>query len=550
MVWGGIGDCRYYLDNERFILAETGTQTKKLFVWDRWQDAMHVIGEYAPHETAPFSSGDLHPAWDRTGAYVAFDSPHSGQGWQVCPRTSNVLPPLHSLLLRPSNPADVWNRHVSGRVQPQGWRSQVYMAGTQNMGVAMIPRIQQRIDGGSAGCVPAAAERESAVLLAHPCCRWTTSPNVNDRTSTLTAGATQTPLPAAQPEAYHIPRSSQCTQLLICGPSLGRQGALCLRGSRQQARGVGAALPSEHARRAPIQRPRVRAEPGAHSGAALVRPAVACGRPHHSASAGSLDRSHPGSCRDRPEDFRVICDLICRKSLHTTGSTVSVCLCPLLLTSNGVRACHVCCVTITILPLQVRMSTSEARVASDHRGRRKRPGLLKRAAEAWRRRRHGEPGHSSGSMFVPARHPSANASVTTIDFSGWLLRGARPQDHVVLHVDIAGAEFEVSALLMLLRFADFFSLCIPCAPWQGHLCKGRLYTLLATLKRPYGAEQVLEKMVLDGSILLVDRISVKWSDAFRDSHMEWPAFYTQIFAMLGIEVEATSASAALSIGNR
>jgi len=88
VVWGGVGDCRYYLDNERFILAETGTQTKKLFVWDQWQDVMHVIGEYAPHETAPFSSRDLHPAWDRTGAYVAFDSTHSGQGWQVCPEAS------------------------------------------------------------------------------------------------------------------------------------------------------------------------------------------------------------------------------------------------------------------------------------------------------------------------------------------------------------------------------------------------------------------------------------------------------------------------------
>ena len=48
-------------------------------------------------------------------------------------------------------------------------------------------------------------------------------------------------------------------------------------------------------------------------------------------------------------------------------------------------------------------------------------------------------------------------------------------------------------------------------------------------------EQVLEKMVLDGSILLVDRIFVKWSDAFRDAHVEWPAFYMQIFAMLGVE---------------
>ena len=95
------------------------------------------------------------------------------------------------------------------------------------------------------------------------------------------------------------------------------------------------------------------------------------------------------------------------------------------------------------LLMQVRMSTMEARVASDHRGRRKQPGLLRQVAAAWRRRRHGEPGHSSGSMFVPARHASANVSVPAVDFSEWLLRSVQPQDHLVLHMDIAGAEFEV-----------------------------------------------------------------------------------------------------------
>jgi len=79
------------------------------------------------------------------------------------------------------------------------------------------------------------------------------------------------------------------------------------------------------------------------------------------------------------------------------------------------------------------------------------------------------------------------------------------------------------------------------------LCKGWDPTLLTTPEATACAEQVLEKMVLDGSILLVDRISVKWSDAFHDSHVEWPAFYTQSFAMLGVEVDAASASAALSV---
>ena len=98
---------------------------------------------------------------------------------------------------------------------------------------------------------------------------------------------------------------------------------------------------------------------------------------------------------------------------------------------------------------QVRMSTSEAGVASDHRGRRKQPGLLKQVVAAWRRRRFGEPGHSSGSMFVPPRHASANVSVQAVDFSEWLLRNVRPQDHLVLHIDIAGAEFEVCACPVL-----------------------------------------------------------------------------------------------------
>lgn len=49
--------------------------------------------------------------------------------------------------------------------------------------------------------------------------------------------------------------------------------------------------------------------------------------------------------------------------------------------------------------------------------------------------------------------------------------------------------------------------------------------------------KVLEKLVMDGSILLVDRISVRWNDVFREAHSEWPAFYSQIFDMLGITYE-------------
>lgn len=86
VVWAGAGDCRYFMDNERFILAETGGKAKKkIFVWDRWQRSTHVIGEYAtPTGSASgFSQAGMRPMWDRTGARIAFDSTHGGQGWQV-----------------------------------------------------------------------------------------------------------------------------------------------------------------------------------------------------------------------------------------------------------------------------------------------------------------------------------------------------------------------------------------------------------------------------------------------------------------------------------
>ena len=48
VVWRGAGECRYFWDNERFMLAESGgDESSKLFVWDRWRDSIHVIGDYA-----------------------------------------------------------------------------------------------------------------------------------------------------------------------------------------------------------------------------------------------------------------------------------------------------------------------------------------------------------------------------------------------------------------------------------------------------------------------------------------------------------------------
>ena len=89
------------------------------------------------------------------------------------------------------------------------------------------------------------------------------------------------------------------------------------------------------------------------------------------------------------------------------------------------------------------LTTDEVMVARDHRRRRKPASLLKRAVAALASRRTGSTGHSTGSMFTTPRSAGGAVTVPALDFSGWLQRAARPEDHVVLHMDIAGAEFEV-----------------------------------------------------------------------------------------------------------
>ena len=45
---GGVGSCRYFLNNERWVLADTAAgHVNTLFIWDRWSNTAHVIGEYA-----------------------------------------------------------------------------------------------------------------------------------------------------------------------------------------------------------------------------------------------------------------------------------------------------------------------------------------------------------------------------------------------------------------------------------------------------------------------------------------------------------------------
>jgi hypothetical protein len=97
----------------------------------------------------------------------------------------------------------------------------------------------------------------------------------------------------------------------------------------------------------------------------------------------------------------------------------------------------------------------------------------------------------------PTAHRCCWWQVKTVDFSQWLLRSFRAEDHVTLNLDAAGAEFEV-----------------------------------------------LERMVEDGSLLLVDRIHVKWNDAFRPEMQEWPELCSHAFELLGIQQGKPGAFAA------
>ncbi len=88
---------------------------------------------------------------------------------------------------------------------------------------------------------------------------------------------------------------------------------------------------------------------------------------------------------------------------------------------------------------QVQLNTEAVQLVADHRGSQRRRGFAKRLAARLRAWRHGATGAAAGTMFVPAHAASHNVSVPAADFSGWLLRNARPEDRVVIHMDIAGA---------------------------------------------------------------------------------------------------------------
>ncbi|DBA87852.1 TPA: hypothetical protein ACH3X1_004849 [Trebouxia sp. C0004] len=83
--WSSLSHCSYHQHSERFILTVTaGPQQKEIAVWDRWSNHVHSVGLYsARRDRSSFLHNELHPMWAPDGCTLAFDSTHTGQGWQV-----------------------------------------------------------------------------------------------------------------------------------------------------------------------------------------------------------------------------------------------------------------------------------------------------------------------------------------------------------------------------------------------------------------------------------------------------------------------------------
>ncbi|KAL3145810.1 hypothetical protein ABBQ38_015186 [Trebouxia sp. C0009 RCD-2024] len=83
--WPLLSHCSYHQHSERFVLAVTaGPPQREMLVWDRWSGHIHTVGLYSPRkDRMAFLHDDMHPAWSPDGCTLAFDSTHTGQGWQV-----------------------------------------------------------------------------------------------------------------------------------------------------------------------------------------------------------------------------------------------------------------------------------------------------------------------------------------------------------------------------------------------------------------------------------------------------------------------------------
>lgn len=104
----------------------------------------------------------------------------------------------------------------------------------------------------------------------------------------------------------------------------------------------------------------------------------------------------------------------------------------------------------------------------------------------------------TGESRVAAETPDVQLSpaqgytgVRGIDFSQWLLQNIRQDDQVYLQIDIAGAEY-----------------------------------------------MIIEQMIIDGSILLVDEISVVWHDDMQAFRAGWPSLCEDILKKLGLQIKS------------
>lgn len=91
-------------------------------------------------------------------------------------------------------------------------------------------------------------------------------------------------------------------------------------------------------------------------------------------------------------------------------------------------------------------------------------------------------------MYGGADTTAEALSVQAVDFSKWLLQHVTIQDYVVLKMDIAGAEFDV-----------------------------------------------LQRLIVDGSIMLVDVMDISWHEDLRSDLRDWPLVYEQILQRLNIQ---------------
>lgn len=51
---------------------------------------------------------------------------------------------------------------------------------------------------------------------------------------------------------------------------------------------------------------------------------------------------------------------------------------------------------------------------------------------------------------------------------------------------------------------------------------------------------VLPRMIMDGSILLVDELHVKWYDGILEEYAEWPEMIEELLGLLGVATSPSS----------